>query len=159
MDPQLQAALGRAHEVVFLCSGNMVRSAFADLYAHHLGLPLAIRSLATTYRNDRIFPETALALGARGVDRARIEGFRPTHVDDGLARVDPSAVLFGMRWHHLEPLDAERGRAFLLMQLLGREEEIADPVLEGADFGRTFDQVARCVEALVEHLRQPGTGR
>jgi hypothetical protein len=40
----------------------------------------------------------------------------------------------------------------LLGALLGTDEEIADPVLDGADFERTFATVARAVEALVARL-------
>ena len=72
--------------MLFVCSGNMVRSAFAELYARHLGIPITVHSAATTFRNDSIFPETA------------------------------------------------------------------DPVLEGADFDRTFARVAHCVDGLVRFL-------
>ena len=156
MVDRLQPLLSRAREVVFLCSGNMVRSAFADLYARHLGISVAVRSLATVYRNSAIFPVTAAALRKRGVSEAWIRGFRPTHVDDVLHQLDAeSSVLFGMRRHHIEPRAARPAladRAFLLMEILGLDEEIADPVEEGADFERTFELVGRCVEELVARL-------
>ena len=158
MDERLAQALEGAPELVFVCSGNMVRSAFAHLLGVHLGLPRRISSLATTYRNDRLFPETAAALLARGVDREAVRAFRPTHVEEGLPAVDPAAVLFGMRRHHLDPLGVHRPRAFLLTEVLGGGGEIADPVLEGADFDRTFDQVERCVRALRDHLAGDGPG-
>ncbi len=149
LDPRLPGLLARAPEVVFVCSGNVVRSAFAHLYAVHLGLPRRVRSLATRYRNPALFDETRAALLLRGVPEARLAAFRPTHVDDGLAAVDPRAVLFGMRRHHLVHLGEHRERAFLLPAVLGSADEIADPVEEGADFAQTFDAVARCVEELV----------
>ncbi len=155
---RLTRCLANASEVVFVCSGNMVRSAFAELYARHLGLSLPARSLATTYRNDALFPETALALRQRGVDPDWIRAFRPTHVDDGLARVDPDAVLLVMSNRHFRALEVRpelAERAFLLAEVdgaSGETEEIADPVEEGADFERTFATVARCVERLVERL-------
>src|SRR5262245_10050158 len=57
LDPRLSGLLARAPEIVFVCSGNVVRSAFAHLYAVHLGLPRRVRSLATRYRNPVLFAE------------------------------------------------------------------------------------------------------
>jgi len=154
LDPRLSGLLARAPEVVFVCSGNVVRSAFAHLYAVHLGLPRRVRSLATRYRNPALFAETRAALLARGVPEAALLSFRPTHVDAGLRTVDPEAVLFGMRRHHLAALGEHRARAFLLPAVLGRAEEIADPVEEGADFTETFGVIAQCVEELARHLAE-----
>ena len=55
--------------ILFVCTGNMVRSAFAELYARYLGCPLQVSSAATIYRNTEIFPITGFALLARGVPR------------------------------------------------------------------------------------------
>jgi len=129
----------------------MVRSAFADLYARHLGVRKRVRSAATTYRNDRIFPETAAALLARGVSQGEIDRFRPTHVDDLVPELDGSVVFLGMRQHHLDAMygwPEYRGKVFLL----DHPREIADPVLEGADFGETFGRLTECVESLSDFL-------
>jgi protein-tyrosine-phosphatase len=150
--PRLAHLLPAAPQVVFVCSGNAVRSAFAHLYAEHRGLPREVCSLATRYRNATLFPETAAALRARGVAEDAIRGFRSRHVEPHLAAVAPDAVVLGMRAHHLEPLMRLRERAFLLPAVLGSSDEIPDPVEEGADFAETFAHVARCVDALVLHL-------
>lgn len=141
-------ALAHTDTVVFLCSGNMVRSAFADLYARHLGCPWNVLSAATTYRNDRIYPETARALQARGVPENAVRSFRPAHVEDLMPSLQGAPLFLGMRHEHLAAMDAwpaHRARTFLL----DAPHEIADPVLEGADFASTFARVARCVEELV----------
>jgi protein-tyrosine-phosphatase len=147
-----EIALSTADPVVFLCSGNMVRSAFAELYARHLGFPRPVCSAATTYRNDALYPETAHALSYRGVDPDLIHAFRPTHLEDLVRTLSTRKPVFlAMCRHHLDELEqwpGWRGHGFLL-----DEEEIPDPVLEGADFNRTFDRVASCVEALCEELR------
>ena len=156
MDRELAECLGRASELIFLCSGNMVRSAFAELYARHLDCPLPVRSAATIYRNDHLFPETLQALLARGVALEELMRFRPTHLADVVETLDARTLALGMSRHHLGVLRSVRGwcgRSFLLAQALGREEEIADPVLEGADFEHTFAAVARCVETIVARLR------
>lgn len=153
----LERALEEATSVLFLCTGNMVRSAFADLYARHLGCPLPVLSAATTYRNDHLLEETLEALVARGVPRGVAQAFRPRHLDDLPLDLDPRIVVLAMARRHLSALEAYpalAGRAFLLGSLEGSPEEILDPVLDGADFARTFARVARCVECLVERLRR-----
>jgi protein-tyrosine-phosphatase len=149
-------ALDEASEIVFVCTGNMVRSAFAELYARHLGCPLPIRSGATTYRNTRLFPETKLALTMRGVPLGWCREFRPTHLDDLAPHVAPRALILCMTEGHLEALERYPGlpdRAHLLSAVLGDDERIADPVEEGADFVATFDRVERCVDELVSRLK------
>jgi len=157
--PELAAVLADASAVVFLCSGNMVRSAFAELLARELGLALPVRSAATTYRNDSLFPETAAALLERGVGEQRVFAFRPTHIDDCLHELDDGALVLGMTRDHLEavsPRPSLRGRAFLLRAVLGDPGEIDDPVLGGAAFGPTFALVERCVRRLVELVDERG---
>src|SRR5687768_4936074 len=134
----------------------MVRSAFAELYARHLGSPLPVASAATRYRNDHLMAETACALESRGVPREWARSFRPRHVADILDDLDPATLVLGMARMHLDALARRaelRRRAFLLALVRGEAREIEDPVLDGADFERTFARVAGCVETLVERLR------
>lgn len=149
---RLRAALAGAEGVVFVCSGNMVRSAFAELYARHRGLALAVRSVATTYRNDFLFPQTAAALRARGVPETAIAAFRPTHVDDARESFGERWAVLGMTDEHLAAVASLPGPKALLSEARGARTRIADPVLEGADFGRTFEEVAACVDALAAWL-------
>jgi protein-tyrosine-phosphatase len=156
MNDGFEQALAGASSVLFLCSGNMVRSAFAELYARHLGCPRPVRSAATVFRNDHILSETARALEARGVPATWTRAFRPRHLSDLLEELDPHTLVLGMARMHLDALEcrpALRQRAFLVPRLVGGTDEIADPVLEGADFARTFERIAACVENLVERLR------
>lgn len=153
--PSFDTALAAATEIVFVCTGNMVRSAFADLYARHLGCPLPIRSCATTYRNTSLFPETRLALGARGVPLEWTRSFRPTHLDEFASEIGPGALVLCMTEQHLAALERFEGlaeRGWLLSEVLGDDDRIADPVEEGADFVATFAYLERCVTALVERL-------
>jgi protein-tyrosine-phosphatase len=155
IDTDLKLALRRPR-IVFVCSGNMVRSAFAELYARHIGVPREISSIATTYRNDRIFPDTARALKRLGVDTDAVDGFVPTHMDEVPEPLDENCVLFAMTHSHLHALaDTTHGATtFLMSRILGHGTEIADPVLEGADFGTTFLALERCVDALLIELER-----
>jgi protein-tyrosine-phosphatase len=155
MSQELERALAGAPGVLFLCTGNMVRSAFAELYARHLGCPLPVASAATHFRNDHILAETARALEARGVPAAWTRAFRPRHLSDLVDGLDPDTLVLGMARMHLEPLARRPARmrcAFLLASLVGETVEIEDPVLDSADFELTFARLARCVETLVERL-------
>lgn len=143
-DARVRSALADAAEVLFLCSGNIMRSAFAELYARHRGLPLPVRSAGTTYWNSALHPATARALTGRGVARSLLAGFRPTHLDT--APAGPRTVVFGMTRAHLEGLGQER--AFLASELRGRHADIPDPI-DHPDPGPVFAEVARCVDALV----------
>lgn len=150
MDEDLRVAQG----VRFVCSGNMVRSAFAELYARHLGCLLPVESCATTYRNPGLYPQARDALLRLGVDPAACDGFRPRHLDelpaDGLTR-----VVFGMTPAHLGAYRhrfGSRDRILLLDEIDGAGAPIADPVLEGVTFESALEAVAHNVRALVTRL-------
>ncbi len=156
IDQELRTVLGEATRIVFVCSGNMVRSAFADLYAKHIGIEREVASVATTYRNNALYPETAAALRQRGIDAGTIRSFRPTHVEDAPELFREGTLLFAMTHSHLHALatsPASHCPVFLFPRILGQELEIADPVLEGADFEVTFRTLGRCVEALRDELQ------
>lgn len=162
LTPELREALAEAAAVRFLCSGNVVRSAFAEVYARHIGCPLPVDSAATLFRNPAMFEPTREALLARGVPEQAIAGFFPRHVDDLDFERFPSRrsvpverqLVLGMQRHHLEAWRQVRPDApvaWLLGDLIG-VGEIEDPVLDGADWDRTYAMLVRCVEVLVEEL-------
>ena len=163
VNDELCAALAAASSVRFLCTGNVVRSAFAELYARHLECPLPVDSAATTYQNASLFPETRAALLARGVDERLCDAFRPRRLDRVERVSDPTRVVLGMGRAHLRSYElwlGVREPAWTVLSLLGTDFDLADPVLEGADFGSTFSRLSRAVEAMVRILSTlPSSGR
>ena len=155
MNPELATQLRSASGIAFLCSGNMIRSAFAHLYARHISCPLPVRSAGTIYENTRIHPETAANLVARGVNSGWTLAFQPTHLSKLLPQLDDRTIIFGMKYEHLMVLPAVSGfseRSFLLTNLLDRNEELADPMFEGGLEG-VLNTIAECVDTLVAHLK------
>ena len=148
MQPNFQTSLQRAERVLFLCSGNMIRSAFSELYARHLGVAWPVESAATTYRNDRIHGIAARALRARGVSESWISAFRPRHVDQ-LGSVSQDTLVLGMTREHLDDWSGLGPPAWLLSEVAGRQVEIEDPMFTGRS--EILDDVADYVERLCAH--------
>lgn len=136
--------------LLFLCSGNVLRSAFCELYAKHRGLPFRIHSAGTQYRNRALFPESRAALQALGVAAPLLNQFRPRHIEDFEEPVEPNSLVFGMTHAHLARFTATFGDSHetrLMLSVLGREEEVADPYLTG-DYTETFEVLTECINAL-----------
>lgn len=136
--------------LLFLCSGNVLRSAFCELYAKHRGLPFRIHSAGTEYRNRALFPESRAALQALGVAAPLLNEFRPRHIEDFEESPTPNSLVFGMTRAHLGAFTATFGDGHetrLMLSVLGREEEVGDPYFTG-DYNDTFELLTECVEAL-----------
>ena len=145
---ELQQLARAATEVVFVCSGNIVRSAYAELFGRHvLRLKVPLRSCATTYRNQRIHVTTERTLRLRGVPFEALEEFHPTFVTDLQPTPGPGSLLLAMREAHLEILREHGLDGVLLGEVLEPGREIADPVLEDAEFPAVFAEIEAALRA------------
>ena len=154
MRPPWQADLASSERVLFVCSGNMIRSAYAELWARHRGCPRPVLSVGTTYFNDALHPRTAAALLERGVDEAWVRSFRPTHLSRLGASELAGACAFGMTEEHLRDLAVHPERpasAHLLSALDGGPRELADPLFHG-DWRAAFARIEHCVDELLGAL-------
>lgn len=153
MDNLLVDRIRRATSVRFVCSGNVVRSAFAELMARHLGLDVEVDSVATTYTHESVFPETRHALLSRGVPGEAVDDFRPRRLDRITGDAcDPGRLVLAMTGDHRVQYENSRGggeSCHLMMELLGSQEDLADPVLDGVAFDATFRVLERSVRALI----------
>lgn len=141
----------RVERVLFLCSGNIMRSAFAELWARHRGFPRPVESAASTYRNDRIHPATARELVGLGVEPSTIRRFAPRHLDLAAAALSPSeraaTLVLGMTGEHIACAASTfpAAQCLLLESLAGPAIDVPDPI-DHPDPRPVFDRIARLVD-------------
>jgi len=146
----------QSNRIVFVCSGNIIRSAFAELYLKHVikaRFNLSISSLGTDYHNSQILKLTRSVLINKGVDPREIDKFRPTHISDfSVDKVD-DFIFFSMTYHHQSQLESYLGRkikSYLLSNLLEEDTEIEDPYFT-ENFDQVFDKIEECINQLVNY--------
>lgn len=166
----LADTLRGAPRILFLCSGNMLRSAFCELLGRQRGLPWELSSAGSRYRNAGLHPQARQALLARGVPASACDRFRPAHLDE-LPPAAPGTVCLVMTRGHLEdlrraqsPLGGPDCPAFLCGALLRgtlggheRGDEIEDP-FHTERYDVVFTRLERCLDvlALLGRDREPG---
>jgi protein-tyrosine-phosphatase/predicted ATP-grasp superfamily ATP-dependent carboligase len=153
--PEVWERLRRARSVLFVCLGNINRSAFATAA---LSARLGDAALPRV-RSAGLLPEGGRSTGPVSLEAARALGVDLTeHRSTPLARqlLDESDVVLAMEAAHLPALrrlsPGVLARTYLLSAFQPDERltDIADP--EGGDaatFTRTYETVLRCVAGLV----------
>lgn len=146
-----------AKKLLFVCYGNINRSALAD---HQLRARLgpasaiSIRSAGFHEEVNRPADPTMVAVAAqRGLD---LSASRSKRLD--AAMIEEADLILAMELKHLERLAAEfpqaKTKARLLSAVTPAKEvplEIADPYgLEEAAYVRCFEQVTACTQAIVD---------
>lgn len=154
MEDRLQVALKNAKQFIYLCSGNIIRSAFAHLYSQKLGFKQEILSGGTKYWNTHIFEKAGEKLKELGVSTEVINGFSPTHVEEFNFDELQFAIFFGMKEEHLKALDTYNVphlQRFLLTEIIGKNLDIKDPYFEGG-FNEVFSQIKQCIDTLHDFI-------
>ena len=136
--------------IVFVCQGNICRSAFAEGLARDRGLPVASFGLATT-TGVRADPAAARAALALGVD---LDRHRTTARSDFVVR--PGDLLLAMETRQLRKIAADADLAPLQRNLLGSwarpsVPHLHDPFqLSDAYFLTCFRRIQSAVERLAD---------
>lgn len=145
-----------SNQIVYVCSGNIIRSAFAELYTRHLIGPkftISVASLGTDYHNSQILDITRKNLINQGVDIQKINNFHPTHISDFKVDKIDEVIFFGMTRHHQSQLKRYFGKeikSYLLPSILDENVEIEDPYFTN-NYDRVFHKIEKCVNQLVNY--------
>lgn len=149
--------LAAANKVLFVCYGNINRSALADHHLRALLGPSSASSIRSAGFHDEINrpadPTMVKVASERGLD---LSASRSKRLDD--AMVDEADLILAMELKHLERLAAEfpqaKEKARLLSSVTPSKDvplEIADPYgLEEEAYVRCFEQVTACTQAIVD---------
>ncbi|MFX0195036.1 MAG: low molecular weight phosphatase family protein [Candidatus Hodarchaeota archaeon] len=125
--------------ILFLCSGNIIRSAYAELVFDKmisedacLKERIRVRSGALKYFNRQIFSEIIPFIIQEGVDQSRITNFRPRHIMDYPELLTEANLILVMTQNQLNLLPSEyRNMAYLLYQYVFNESlDIPDPFFD-----------------------------
>ncbi|MCE7734496.1 MAG: hypothetical protein GPJ54_06440 [Candidatus Heimdallarchaeota archaeon] len=146
----------QSNQIVFVCSGNIIRSAFAELYTRHvLGTKAnkSIRSLGTDYHNTNILDLTRKVLIEKEISPEKINNFHPTHISEfKVDRID-DLIFFSMTNHHQSQLENYFGKeikSYLLPNILDEDLEIEDPYFTN-NYERVFLKIEECVNQLANY--------
>lgn len=160
--PRYQPPAHAVRSVLFVCYGNVMRSAFAahafQRAAGRAGLEIAARSAGTNARPGRgVDPRARASAASLGIDldghRARLVDHELLHDADLVVAMDyqNAAIL------HTRFPDA-RGRIVMLGAFdtpAGESPEIVDPFEEEPEFTtRLFERIDRSVERMVHMVKR-----
>jgi len=150
-------------KILFVCSGNICRSAMADAYMRkrvaESGPPVEMVDSAGTLgiAGAPASPEAIVAMAELGVD---LSGHRSRGLDRSL--LEHADVIVGMTQAHLAEIEAwsdSGGRLYLLRAFEDGSDpaadaaDLPDPIGRDATFYReTRDIIVRCVDHLLEWL-------
>lgn len=140
----------KVERLVFVCHGNICRSAFADVLARDLGMKSASFGLSTT-TGLPAHPPIASAARAMAVD---LSDHVTTSVDDFVPQ--PGDLLLAMEARQVARLRGDPRFAGLQIDLLGRYSKtphLHDPYQLSDDYVRTsLTRIDRAVRTLVSRL-------
>ena len=146
--------ISRFNEIVFACSGNIIRSAFAELLAKNLIDTMKFSSFGTEYFNNHILKETETALISKGISAEDISKFKPTHMTQTKNFNLSSSIFFGMTNKHVKEIRNYFGEGVnvrLLREIIDEYEEVEDPYFTG-NFEVVFEKIAECIFQLEKYL-------
>ena len=139
----------KVRRLVFVCHGNICRSAYADVLARRAGMEVASFGLSTS-SGKRAWPAVSELAAARGVD---MTAHRTTRIEDYVPL--PGDYLLGMETRHMRKLAVHPLTAILPRGLLGSYAEpgyphLHDPyLLDPAYMEVCLNRIERAVAKLI----------
>ncbi|MHA2053392.1 MAG: arsenate reductase/protein-tyrosine-phosphatase family protein [Candidatus Hodarchaeales archaeon] len=145
----------------FVCSGNIIRSPYAELLFQKLLLEknpklsarIRVESSGVTYKNFSISRETTQMLIHEGVPRTRIDKFSPRYIGDYPKMYDKNDLILVMEENHLSAIPNQaRNKAFLLLEFIyGQTKDVPDPFFT-PPFETAYNMIKEALKILIEEL-------
>ena len=138
--------------IVFICSGNIIRSPYAHLLFEHLleediklKSKIQVESGGVTYRNFSISMETRNMLLKEGIPPDKISEFSPRYFPDHPDMFKGVDLVLVMERNHIRKIPNKN--TFLLLEFtLGKHINVPDPYFE-PPYERSFEMIK---EALIQ---------
>ncbi|MFX1516609.1 MAG: hypothetical protein ACFFC6_09890 [Promethearchaeota archaeon] len=144
--------------IVFICSGNIIRSPYAHLLFEHLleedielKNKITIESGGVTYRNSTISVETRNMLVREGVSSNKISEFTPRYFPDHPDMFQGVDLVLVMEKNHIQKIPITD--TFLLLEFtLGIADNVSDPYFN-PPYERSFQLIREALIQLREFFR------
>lgn len=158
---EIKSTNSKPLSIVFICSGNVIRSAYAELLFEKMVTEttclrgrIRVHSGAVQYHNTRIYPEIVPFLIEEGVAETRIKNFKSRHVDDYPELLSDSDLILVMTKSHIIRIpDLYKDKSFLVYQYgTGEDLEIPDPYFE-PPMDRAIRMLNEALNGLLDRLK------
>lgn len=138
--------------IIFICSGNIIRSPYAHILFEHLiqeelelSKKIQVESGGVTYRNYSISMESRDMLLREGISIEKIAEFKSRYFPDHPNMFQGVDLVLVMEKNHLQKIPIEN--AFLLLEFtMGISENVPDPYFD-PPYERSFQMIK---EALIQ---------
>lgn len=166
LEPRQEKVLNRfknspKFKILFICSGNIIRSPYAHLLFCHkikndkgLSKKLIIDSGAVKFHNSEISDETYNQLLREGVSKEKILLFRPKYLGDYPEILEDSDLLLVMEKNHLKYIPLTKiDQSFLFLKFThGLEKDIPDPFFN-PPYERAYKMINLGLQNLYEFFK------
>ena len=152
--------LNRAHQILFVCYGNINRSALAERCFHQRFPQARVRAVSAGFHDEAGRPADPVMVDVAGGAQVDLQHWASRRLDATL--LADSDIVFVMEQKHLQRLRQEfpqaAAKAFLMNAgpQVGGSLEIPDPYGKARGvYEQVCHQVTRCVETIATHLAEP----
>ncbi len=144
--------------IIFICSGNIIRSPYAHILFEHLiqedlelSKKIQVESGGVTYRNYSISIESRDMLLREGISIEKIDEFKSRYFPDHPNMFEGVDLVLVMEKNHIRKIPNEN--TFLLLEFtLGISDNVPDPYFD-PPFERSFQMIKEALIQLREIFR------
>ncbi|MHA1170275.1 MAG: arsenate reductase/protein-tyrosine-phosphatase family protein [Candidatus Hodarchaeales archaeon] len=141
--------------ILFICSGNIIRSPYAEILFEQMIIDAGLKSRfiinsgAVTYHNSKISTLSYNELLKEGVSSSRIRSFYPRHIDDHPQLFSQADLILVMSREHLSKLSRFKDKSHLLTEFAGLPpEDVPDPYFESTP-EKAYSMIKKSLQALI----------